>query len=76
MAVVSEQWPRDQYGMERGPGPSFEMFVYVEHADAAVAELAARGTVVIRPPEDMPWGERVGFVADPDGNPVAVASTE
>jgi len=22
----------------------------------------------------MPWGERVGYVSDPDGNPVAVAA--
>jgi lactoylglutathione lyase len=24
--------------------------------------------------EDMPWGERMAYVTDPDGNPVALAS--
>jgi lactoylglutathione lyase len=75
MAVVAEAWPSDHYGLPRGPGPSFEMFVYVDDADATVADLARRGAPVIHPPADMPWGERVGFVRDPDGNPVAIATS-
>ena len=41
--------------------------------DAVIASLRAVGVRVLRDPEDMPWGERVGYVADPDGNPVALA---
>jgi lactoylglutathione lyase len=51
------------------------MFIYVDNADATFAELVGRGVTVIRSPEDMPWGERVGFVRDPDGNPVAIATS-
>jgi len=29
---------------------------------------------VLREPEDMPWGERIAAVADPDGNPVALCA--
>ena len=29
----------------------------------------------LREPGYMPWGERVVYVADPDGNPVALART-
>jgi hypothetical protein len=29
---------------------------------------------VLKPPADMPWGERVGFVADPEGNVVSLAT--
>jgi lactoylglutathione lyase len=29
---------------------------------------------VLRDPADMPWGERIATVADPDGNPVALAN--
>jgi lactoylglutathione lyase len=47
------------------------LFVYVDDVDAAVALLAAP---VLRAPEDMFWGERVAWVADPDGNPVALAA--
>jgi lactoylglutathione lyase len=29
---------------------------------------------VLRTPTDMPWGERVAYVSDPEGNPVALAT--
>jgi lactoylglutathione lyase len=68
LAVVDKSWPADQYGRQTGPDVRFEMFVYVDDLDAAV-----RGLDVLRPPMDMPWGERIAYVADPDGNPVALA---
>ena len=39
-----------------------------------VASLRQAGVVVLRDPADMPWGERLGYVADPDGNPVALVA--
>ena len=36
--------------------------------------MRAAGVAVLREPEKMPWGERVGFVADPEGNPVTLAA--
>ena len=74
MAVVSRDWPEQQYGVTVGDGPRFEMFIYVDDAEATMARLADTGSAVLRPAEDMPWGERVGFLADPDGNPVAIAT--
>jgi lactoylglutathione lyase len=50
------------------------MFVYVAAVDAMVDELRRRQGVILREPADMPWGERVAYVADPDGNPVALAA--
>ncbi|WP_124248663.1 VOC family protein [Gordonia sp. X0973] len=38
-----------------------------ERLDALVAAIAADGGVVIKPPADMPWGQRFAVVADPDG---------
>lgn len=75
LAVVSTEWPRDNYGRGPGPGVRFEMFVYVDDVDAAVDRARAAGSEVLREPADMPWGERVGYVTDPEGNPVALAST-
>ena len=69
LSIVAADWPQ-QYGESMGDGPRFEMFVYVDDLDAALAELGAE---VLRPPAEMPWGERVAYVADPDGNPVALA---
>jgi lactoylglutathione lyase len=75
LAVVSRDWPRDQYGLEAGDdGPRFELFVYVDDVDVLVEDLRGAGTAVLREPAVMPWGERIGFVTDPDGNPVALAA--
>ena len=48
------------------------MYVYVSELEGVVEELRGSGVDVLRDPEDMPWGERVATVADPDGNPVAL----
>jgi lactoylglutathione lyase len=50
------------------------MFVYVTDVDSLVGELRAEGVVVLAEPAHMPWAERIASVADPDGNPVALAS--
>jgi catechol 2,3-dioxygenase-like lactoylglutathione lyase family enzyme len=36
--------------------------------DAAWHAAVAHGAAPIRPPADMPWGQRAAFFADPDGN--------
>jgi lactoylglutathione lyase len=74
LAVVTEDSPRMLAGVEPGPGPRHELFVYVEDVDAAVTRAAANGGSVLKEPADMPWGERVGFVADPEGNVVSLAA--
>jgi lactoylglutathione lyase len=72
VAVVDAAWP-EQYGLSFGEGVRFEMFVYVDAVDRLVDELRSDGVTVLREPADMPWGERVAYVTDPDGNPVALA---
>jgi len=74
IAVVSQEWPLEQYGALVSSGVRFEMFVYVENVDAAVDRLRTNGSSILREPADMPWGERVAYVSDPDGNPVALAA--
>ena len=49
-------------------GHRVELCVYVDDVDATVARLAEAGAPVLLAPRDMPWGERVAYVADPDGN--------
>ena len=62
--------------MAMGDGPRFELFVYVDDVRSTYDELCAAGAVPIKPPAEMPWGETVGFVTDPDGNPVAIAQAD
>ena len=74
LAVVARQWPREQYGLDPGDGPRFEMFVYITDVDQRIPQLRAEGVAILREPADMPWGERIAAIADPDGNPVALAN--
>jgi len=69
LAITTEDSPRMLAGVEPGPGPRGELFVYVEDVDATVAGLDS----ILREPADMPWGERVAFVTDPEGNIVTLA---
>ena len=74
IGIVDAAWPLDQLGVEMGPAPRGELFVYVDDVDAVTEELRASGCAVLKEPADMPWGERIGYVADPEGNPVAIAN--
>ena len=75
VAVVDMVWPADQYSGTVSTGVRFEMFVYVDDVDATLEGL--RGDVaVLKEAADMPWGERVAYVNDPDDNPVAIASDQ
>ena len=48
------------------------MYVYVGDLNTAVTRLTDAHVAVVRQAEDMPWGERIATVADPEGNPVAL----
>jgi lactoylglutathione lyase len=74
IAVTTEDSPRMLAGVEPGRGPRHELFVYVDDVDATVSELRDAHTSVLREPADMPWGERVAFVTDPEGNIVSLAA--
>ena len=55
-------------------GHRIELCVYVEDVDATVRKARKRGAPVHREPADMPWGERVAFIEDPDGNLVMLVT--
>ena len=54
--------------------PRFELCLYADDTDAACARLLARGVKQLAPPESMPWGERLAYFEDPDGNPIHVTA--
>jgi lactoylglutathione lyase len=49
-------------------GHRIELCVYVDDVDETFARAGAEGFEQVKPPEDMPWGERIAWIADPDGN--------
>ena len=72
LGVTTVQAPRALAGVEPQPGPRHELFVYVRAVDETVDRLRA-DTTIIREAADMPWGERLAYVADPEGNLVVLA---
>lgn len=74
LAITTEDSPRALAGVQPGPGPRHEFFVYVEDLDAALAAVRQTGATVLREPADMPWGERLAFVRDPEDNIVTLAT--
>jgi lactoylglutathione lyase len=74
LGVVAAGWSEERLGMAVGSGLRFELYTYVDVVDDALAAARAAGAPVLREPEDMPWGERIAVIADPDGNPVTLAA--
>ena len=44
--------------------------IAVEDVDSLLSRVTARGGSVRGQPNNMPWGQRVAHIADPDGNTV------
>ncbi|MGW4937856.1 VOC family protein [Streptomyces sp. NPDC004166] len=59
---------------ETNPGsrgtPRLLLSIDVDDVDEALGRVTALGGSVRSGPNDMPWGQRVAHIQDPDGNPV------
>jgi lactoylglutathione lyase len=53
---------------------TFELCVYTDDTDAAAERLRRAGATELKEPEDMPWGERLCYFTDPDGNPLHITA--
>ncbi len=51
-----------------GTGDRVTLWFYVDDVDAVFHRWMQAGGDVVQQPEEMPWGERVAQVRDPDGN--------
>jgi lactoylglutathione lyase len=56
------------YGEQSLPatGHAVDLCVYVDDLDDTMSRGGQRGSVAV-PATDMPWGERVGWLRDPEG---------
>ena len=50
--------------------PRVLISIDVPDVDALLDRVGKLGGTVLGPPNDMPWGQRVAHVQDPDGNPL------
>jgi catechol 2,3-dioxygenase-like lactoylglutathione lyase family enzyme len=62
-------------GTVGGPdaGARFQFTIWVEDANAVIAELANRGVELLNGPLDREWGMRTAAFTDPDGHVWEVA---
>ncbi len=56
-----------------GPVATTELYLFVDDIDAMMARARDSGASLLDDPNDRPWGDRVGYVSDPDGYVVAFA---
>ncbi|MET7272601.1 VOC family protein [Streptomyces flaveolus] len=54
------------------PSPALALWLQVEDAAAAEAELRAKGVEIVRPPVKEPWGLVEMWIADPDGTRIVL----
>ncbi|MFJ8871805.1 VOC family protein [Streptomyces sp. NPDC102473] len=53
-----------------GAAPRMLLSIGVDDVDETLGRVEALGGSVRSGPHDMPWGQRVAHIQDPDGNPV------
>jgi lactoylglutathione lyase len=64
--------PWQQGGTASERGQTFELCIYVDDVDRASERLLASGVRQLAPPATRPWGERLTYFADPDGNSIHI----
>jgi lactoylglutathione lyase len=75
LALAGQGATPPYHGLPIRPGAhAFELCVYTDDLDEAVAQLRAGGYAVLYEPADQPWRERMAYVADPDGNAVMICA--
>ena len=59
------------------PGPAGRILLSIDvpDVDALLPAVTAAGGTVPGPANDMPWGQRVAHVSDPDGNALNLTQT-
>jgi lactoylglutathione lyase len=54
---------------------SWELCIYTDDTDEVARELRLNGVEEVVPPTDKPWGERLAYFRDPDGNLIHLTAT-
>ena len=74
LMLVDEMPEHGALGPKKLKGSPVTIHLYVENADAAIAQAAAAGAKVTMPASDMFWGDRYGQVEDPFGHHWSIAT--
>ncbi len=72
-----ESMTRRKYEYINGLNGHFEIALYVdtfEEVDKRFAEVVSKGATPVLEPTTEPWGQRICYIADPEGNLVEIGS--
>jgi catechol 2,3-dioxygenase-like lactoylglutathione lyase family enzyme len=73
LGIATVETARMNHGLSPNvDGEGMEIVLWTDDVDAAIADLAARGTPVLSAPHDWLETLRLGWIADPDGNPIQI----
>lgn len=72
LAVSSDAGLRSHGMPASSPGHPFEIGLKALNADETAARLRAAGVTILREPFDSEAGNRVAYVADPDGTWISI----
>jgi PhnB protein len=73
--MLADEFPEmDARGPEAYGGSPMSIHLYVENVDTTVQQAVAAGATLLRPVENMFYGDRCGYLADPFGYKWSVAS--
>lgn len=71
--ILSDRLPHPQSGFGI---PRCELYLYVDNVDEAYEHAIRHGARPVNPPASRDWGDRVGYLADPDGHVIAFAAKD
>jgi PhnB protein len=75
MLTIEAEWPGlPSRGPEADGSSPVVMYVYVEDVDKTVERALAAGARILRPLENQLWGDRIGWLTDPQGHVWTVAT--
>ena len=57
-------------GVDVTAAPRILISIEVADVDGLLDQVEPAGGKLLGPPTDMPWGQRVAHIQDPDGNPL------
>jgi len=75
MIMIEAEWPGFPSRAPQLDGSSpVGIFVYVEDVDKAVERSVAVGAKILYPVQNQFWGDRIGWIMDPQGHVWTIAS--
>ncbi|MEX2205844.1 MAG: VOC family protein [Myxococcota bacterium] len=73
--MISDEWADGGvFSPTTVGGTPVMIHVYVRDVDGVVAEAVSSGATLLRPVEDMPYGDRTGTIRDPFGHRWMIAT--